>query len=235
MYSAELARIHDQHFGAYAERVAPDIIALLRANGLGTGLVVEVGCGGGKLAQRLVNAGYDVHGIDISRAMIAIARARVKGSTFRVGSITSTRIPACAAIVGVGEVVTYLPRGLPSLKRFFERARRALHPGGLLVFDFIESARRRTYSEKTTSGKNWKLVVNATFEPESRVLTRRIAIVRRVGQRQRASSEIHRVRVYSRQELTSALESAGFACVMKRSFGRAQLLSGNVAVIALKV
>lgn len=41
------------------------------------GLIVDVGCGTGKLGEKLVSAGYGVIGVDVSEKMLAIARGRL--------------------------------------------------------------------------------------------------------------------------------------------------------------
>ena len=75
-YGADLAYIHDAGFGEFATRAAPEVVRLLRANGVRRGLVVELGCGAGTVARALTDAGYDVLGVDISPAMIRLARTR---------------------------------------------------------------------------------------------------------------------------------------------------------------
>jgi len=105
MYSTDLAYIHESGFGAFAREVAPEIVAILRRTRIRSGLVVEIGCGGGTLARHLVEKGYRVRGYDISPAMIRLARARAPRAEFRVASLADAPLPACAAIVSIGEVV----------------------------------------------------------------------------------------------------------------------------------
>jgi SAM-dependent methyltransferase len=107
LYSADLAYIHDTGFAALANRAAPEIIRILRAHGIGNGLIVEVGCGSSILARHLVEAGYEVFGFDQSAAMIRLARARARAAQFRLGSFTRTAIPPCRAVLAIGEIVTY--------------------------------------------------------------------------------------------------------------------------------
>src|SRR5207247_5317319 len=85
VYSPDLAYIHDAGFTGFAHRAAPELIKILRGHGIRRGLVVDAGCGSGPLAGHLVEAGYDVLGIDVSPAMIRLARERVPHGSFRVG------------------------------------------------------------------------------------------------------------------------------------------------------
>ena len=48
----------------------------------------------------------------------------------------------------------------------------------------------------------------------------------------RRSHEVHRVRIYSRDEIGRALTAAGFTFSMRRSYGASRLLPGDVAVVA---
>ncbi len=234
MYSIDLAFVHHAGFGEIAERTAADIVRLLRRCGIRSGRVVEFGCGSGITAAALTKRGYDVNGFDLSPAMIRLARANAPGAAFRVGSLMSTTIPPCRAVIAVGEVVTYVAGGLASLARFFDRAFAALPSGGCLLFDFLESAAERTYVMKTAGGRGWSMVSSATLDRSGRLLTRRMAIVRRIGTKQRGSTETHRVRIYPRAEMRAALEEAGFAVRMGRSYGRYRLPPGDVVAMAVK-
>jgi SAM-dependent methyltransferase len=73
----------------------------------GGGLVIDLGCGSGILSREVADAGYDVLGIDISPAMIDLARRRVPYGDFRVGSVLTGDLPPCIAVAAVGEVINY--------------------------------------------------------------------------------------------------------------------------------
>ncbi|HJZ78020.1 MAG TPA: class I SAM-dependent methyltransferase [Vicinamibacterales bacterium] len=232
MYAVDLAYVHDAGFGDLARQAAPAIVRLLRARGIRRGHLVEVGCGSGISAQHFCARGYAVTGIDASAAMIRLARGRAPRARFRVAGVERTRLPPCDVVIAVGEVVSYMPGGVPALRRFVRRVHDALRPGGLFVFDFIESAAGRTYRMRSTAGDDWALTARATFAQSRATLTRRIAVERRIGGRVRHSTEIHRVRVYSRGVVRDTLLHAGFLVSMSRSYGRYRLMAGDVAVVA---
>lgn len=235
MYLDDLAAVHDAGFGDLARRAAPEIVRMLRARGIRGGLVVDVGCGSGLAAQHFVERGYDVFGIDVSPAMIRLARSNAPRARFRVGSIDGVTLPPCEAVTATGEVVSYVRGGLPALGRFFRSAGAALRPGGLLAFDFMESAAKRTYATKSFAGANWVLASQAMLDATGRVLTRRMAIVRTVSGRVRRAREIHRVRIYSCREIAGALARAGFRVRMSKSYGRYRLRPGVVVAIATRI
>ena len=247
MFATDLAFIHDAGFGAFAEGAAPEIVRILRQHGIAAGAkprrqprIVEVGCGSGTLARRLVDSGYEVVGFDISAAMLQLARRKVPEARFRRRSLTDLRVPKCAAVVAIGEVITYVPAsaskaGVPrSLCRFFARAHDALEPGGLLIFDFIESAAKRTYRAKSKAGPGWVIAAHAELDDAGRTLTRRLVTIRRIGRQFRRSQELHGVRIYPRRAVGEALAAAGFTARMSRAYGRYDLMQGDVAVIAAK-
>jgi len=242
VYSEDLAYIHDTGFDDFARAAAPGLIHILRRHDIRpaagsppAGRIVEVGCGGGTLARHLVDAGFEVLGIDVSPAMIRMARARVPDARFRVASLANARIPRCQAVIAIGEVVTYVPGGLPALGRWFTRVQRALDPGGLLIFDFLESAERRTFAPRTRFGDDWALVARADVDRTGRLLTRRMTMFRRIGDAYRQSRETHRVRIHDRAAIGGTLARAGFSVALGRSFGRCRLLDGGVAVVAQKL
>jgi len=107
-YQDDLAYIHDVGFGDYARNSAPGLLEILREAQITTGLVVDLGCGSGIWARELSNDGYDVFGIDISPAMIEIARKRVPEADFRVESLLRAKLPECDAVTSLGECLNYL-------------------------------------------------------------------------------------------------------------------------------
>jgi SAM-dependent methyltransferase len=231
LYSADLAHIHDAGFGDFAKRAGPELVRILRAHRIRNGLIVEAGCGSGILAAHLVDAGYEVFAFDQSTAMIRLARARAAAARFRVASFTRMILPACRAVVAIGEIITYLSSGVGGV---FERVHAALEPGGLFIFDFMESGERRIYPARIIEGDGWSLVARADLSASGRVLTRRLIAKRMIRKTWRRTRETHRVRIYSKEEIGRALAAAGFSACMRRFYGRCRLMPGDVAVIARK-
>ena len=56
-YREDLAYIHDVGHADFALRSAPGILEILRESGLRDGLVVDLGCGSGLWARKLLQAG----------------------------------------------------------------------------------------------------------------------------------------------------------------------------------
>lgn len=113
---------------------------LLRRHGVGSGDLLELGCGTGKHAEHLGAEGYRVHGVDLSAGMVAQARARLGGAperfTFEVGDARSVRVDRVFdAVVSLFHVVSYQASNCDQ-DELFRTASTHLRPGGLFVFDF---------------------------------------------------------------------------------------------------
>jgi 2-polyprenyl-3-methyl-5-hydroxy-6-metoxy-1,4-benzoquinol methylase len=102
-YREDVAYIHDAGHAEFALETAPEILA---QSGIREGLVVDLGCGSGLLARKLLDAGYRVLGI--SEAMIELARRRAPEAEFRVGSLFEAEIPPCVGVTATSEVLKYL-------------------------------------------------------------------------------------------------------------------------------
>src|SRR5262249_35651883 len=149
-----------------------------------SGLVIDLGCGGGLWARRLVVAGYRVLGIDFSPRMIALARERVPEANFKRASFLDISFSPCVAITALGEVLNYLfdPRnGRSALRRLFRRAFSALQPGGLLIFDVAEPGRASDSTRRFWTGYDWACLVEYTHEQVRNRLTRHMTTFRKHG------------------------------------------------------
>ena len=49
------------------------ILGILTEHGIRDGLVLELGCGTGKMTEQLAEAGYDMIGVDMSEEMLEVA------------------------------------------------------------------------------------------------------------------------------------------------------------------
>jgi SAM-dependent methyltransferase len=235
-YREDLAYIHDAGHADFALRSAPGILEVLRENGIPEGLVVDLGCGSGLWARELLRAGYRVLGIDISQAMVEIARHKAPGAEFRVGSLFEAEIPPCDAVTAMSEVLNYLfdleneERGLD---RVFGRIYEALRPGGVFVFDVLgpgqvpPGIKRQSFSE----GRDW-LVLSEEEDGERGTMTRRIVSFRRVGDHYRRDDEVHRARLYEPEDVAGELRRVGFEARTMRAYGDLTLAENHAAFVA---
>ncbi len=236
-YLPDLAHVHDVGFGAFSRGAAPWILATLGERGLRDGLVVDLGCGSGLLAQPLVRAGYDVLGVDLSPAMVALARRRVPRARFVVGSLLDVELPPCVAVTSLGECLNYAfdaRAGAAGVARLCRRVHAALAPGGVFVFDVATPGRGAGAPVRHRAGRGWEVVSEAAEDPRKRLLTRRITTFRQVGRLYRRSVEVHRLRLYPAQEVLAALRRAGFRARRLRGYGPERFPPATAGFLARK-
>jgi SAM-dependent methyltransferase len=237
-YREDLAYIHDVGYNEFALQSAPGLLEIFRQNNIHTGLVVDLGCGSGLWARELLNAKYQVLGIDISEDMIAIARQKAPEADFRVESLFKAEIPPCVAVTSISECLNYCfdpdcDRLIPQL---FQRIYNVLCPGGVFVFDFIQpgysaiGSKTRNFNE----GEDWLVLVEKEEHVQA-TLSRRIITLRQVGDLYRRDDELHQVRLYKAATIAEDLQQFGFQVEILNCYGHYRLPQANAAVIARKL
>jgi SAM-dependent methyltransferase len=243
MYGRDVALVHDTGYGDFARDAAPGLLALLRAGAVYDGLVVDLGCGSGIWAAALLEAGYEVLGIDASGELLEIARRRAPSASFVRGSLFDAPLRPCAAITSIGECVTYGPdprAGRAAFVALLERIGAALRPGGVLVFDVVTPGRepRRTWNE----GEDWVICVDGRPDPDAATYRRAMTVFRRRGgsgaggDRWRRSDEVHDVWLYEPEDVLADLRAAGFAARELDGYGdRVRFGRGHAGFVAARV
>ncbi len=122
---AVASSVRDERLGRLLELLGP----------MAPATVLELGCGQGGTAAKLVAAGHSVTGIDVSAAQLAVARRDVPGAEFREANYLELDLPADSfdAVVAFYSF-NHVPREqLPSL---LARMASWLRPHGLLFATF---------------------------------------------------------------------------------------------------
>lgn len=233
-YGSQLARFHQRRYERFTLRAAPVLLRLLRRHGVRRGRVVDLACGPGGWALELARRGYGVVGVDISPAMIRLARRRVPQAKFVCASMTRAPLPPCDAVTALGEPFNYLLRK-SEVQRVFRRVHGALRRGGILVFDTLEPAPgRRKFRRAHSMGQRGLRLDSAIIEyPAQRLVVREISVFRGRGRGVRVAREVHRQRAYAGREVAAWLRRMGFRVRLLRD-PRLGRWPRHVAVLARK-
>jgi len=237
-YAEDLAYVHHVGYAEHVTAAGTALRTILSAAGLTSGLVVDLGCGGGLFAQQLLAAGYQALGIDLAPAMIDLARRTAPAAEFRCESLFAAEIPECTAVAALGEALNYCVDETPDddrLRALFARIAARLRPGGLFAFDVLVRADEPSLNDRNwKAGADWAVLVAISEQPAEGWLEREIIVFREVDGHYRRSEERHRVRVFDSEHLTRLLSEAGFEVEDSTSYGALRLRPRRRAFLAWK-
>ena len=132
------------------------------------GLVADLGCGQGRIAAHLAGLGLDVAGLDLSPALIEIARATYPALRFETGSMHA--LPwgdaTLAGIVSWYSVIHAAPGDVPGYLAEFGRV---LKPGGHLLAAFFEAVNEpvTAHGHAVTPAYRWPVDALAALADEA--------------------------------------------------------------------
>jgi ubiquinone/menaquinone biosynthesis C-methylase UbiE len=114
---------------------------------------LDAGCGSGFQSALLEDLGYDTHGVDISPALLALARRRLQRSTLTRASIEALpyRDHCFDAVCCGGSTLSFVEAPGQALREFG----RVLRPGGTLLLEC---------EHKWSLDLAWALVSSLTFD-----------------------------------------------------------------------
>ena len=130
-YDARFARLADE--GMYLHGEADLVTWLL---GERPAVVLDAGCGTGRVAVELARRGYRVTGVDVEPSMLGAARAKAPGLEWVLGDLAAGPVPGGPydLVVAAGNVMIFVQLGTEGA--VVSNLARALVPGGLLVAGF---------------------------------------------------------------------------------------------------
>lgn len=205
-YGEDLATVHAQAFEALANAAATTLLAVLQP--ASAGRVLDLGCGAGPLSRRLHEAGVATWGLDLSPALVQLARQRLPQAEFHCGSILDADLPPATAVAAIGEVLNYATAADPAaFARVLTRVFEALDPAGVFLFDLAGPGRAgpgRGFSEAV----DWAVGVIAV--EQDGLLLRKITTFRQSGSTWSRTYEEHRLRLWPADAVADQLTRCGF-------------------------
>jgi len=114
------------------------LISLLKEYGITSGLVLELGCGTGKMTRLLDQAGYELIGVDRSEEMLQIAKEAEGEREDILYLLQDMRefelYGTVRAVVSVCDSINYILEE-EELIQVFKLVNNYLDPGGIFIFD----------------------------------------------------------------------------------------------------
>jgi SAM-dependent methyltransferase len=241
-YGSDLAWVLHSGYSQHVENTAPGIVRLLRESGLSKGAhVLDVGCGSGLLARKLLDAGFVVTGIDASSAMIDLARSYAPGADFKVvklptGSLgRDAALPQTDAVVSTGHVLNYLD-AREDIARTLGELARALRPGGVVAIDLMTEQYRQKRDVQAVHAKvtdDWAIVTRFSCPGPYR-FDRAITVFRRAGDHWRRSDEHHRNVTFEVEDALRILRDNGIEARQRTAFGEETLPDGLLVLAGVR-
>ncbi|MHC1562386.1 class I SAM-dependent DNA methyltransferase [Actinomycetospora sp. C-140] len=130
-----IAEPYAEHFRDELAHAALDRAVLGAFAELVDGDVLEAGSGPGGVTAHLHALGVAIRGVDLSPAMVALARREHPGIAFAVGDMAALDV-ADASLGGLVAWYSLIHVPRPELPAVLAEFRRVLRPGGLLLLGF---------------------------------------------------------------------------------------------------
>jgi ubiquinone biosynthesis O-methyltransferase len=138
--------------------------------------VLDIGCGGGFMAEAMAKRGARVTGIDPAAKAIAAARAHAAGQglAIRYETASGEALPLADASMDVAVCVDVLEH-VEDVGRVLDEIRRVLKPGGLFCFDTINRNPLATLVVVVFGERILRLVPMGTHDPAKFIRPRELA------------------------------------------------------------
>lgn len=210
--------LYDEVIGAERAGLALSALGRLVLDRLEPGArVLDLACGAGHVTAGLVEAGFEVVGVDLSAPMIERARANAPGADLRVADARSFELERpVRAVVSTFDSVNHVLR-LDDVRAVFGRVHDALEPSGVFVFDVYSEADFRPPPLPVMAEIEPDRVVvhRGRYDRAERLATAEVTLFTPAAEAGlwRRADQTFVERLYTREELETALADAGFADV----------------------
>jgi SAM-dependent methyltransferase len=143
-FGERVAAVYDDESGMFAPQVIDETVDVL-AELAGEGRALELAIGTGRVALPLAARGVPVHGIDMSRAMVARLRAKPGGDGVGVtiGDFATTRVAGTFSLVYLVFNTIMNLTTQDAQVECFRNAAAQLEPGGCFLVEVVVPALRK--------------------------------------------------------------------------------------------
>lgn len=217
---SSFAQVYDQFMDNVPyEEWCSYICEILKEHGIGDGLVLDLGCGTGKMTRLLAKQGYDMIGVDMSEDMLGIAREHEEseGILYLLQDMREFELYGTVrAIVCVCDSINYL-ESEEDLLKVFRLANNYLDPGGIFVFDLNTPYKYREILGDSVIAENrdeCSFIWENTFYEEDGVNEYDLTIFcREEGDLYRKYEETHFQKAFDPEEVKKRILEAGMEFV----------------------
>ncbi len=206
VYDTFMDNIPYEEWGGY-------YVTLLKKYGVENGLVLDLGCGTGKMT-RYLSRFYDMTGIDNSEEMLAIAREQSdEGILYLLQDMRSFELyGTMRAIVSVCDSMNYILEEA-DLKQVFSLVNNYLDPGGIFLFDMNTVYKYQEILADSTIAENREdcaFIWDNYYDETSRINEYDLTLfIREEGGLFSRFQEAHYQRAYTVTEVSDLLREAG--------------------------
>ncbi len=188
----------------------------LKKYGIRDGLVLDLGCGTGKMTELLSAAGYDMIGVDGSPDMLEEAQEKKLESgrdiLYLLQDMREFELYGTVrAVVSCCDSLNYILER-EELLQVFRLVNNYLDPGGLFCFDFSTEEKYRQIGEDTIadSREEGSFIWENYYDPEEKINEYDLTFfLREESGLYRKFEETHYQRAYTLPEIKELLEGAG--------------------------
>ncbi len=193
------------------------IIKKLKENGINEGLVLDLGCGTGKITRYLAASGYDMTGIDASERMLQIASGhRVKAANDILYLCQDMRefelYGTMRAIISTCDSINYILEE-KELKKVFGLVHNYLDPDGIFIFDFSTEYKYLSIGDAciAENRENGSFIWENFYDETELINEYRLTLfIPEKSGLYRKYEELHIQRAYTREMMQRLLLEAGF-------------------------
>lgn len=196
------------------------LTGLLKEYGIEDGLVLELGCGTGKMTRLLAKSGYDMIGVDNSEEMLRIAMEageEDEGILYLLQDMREFELYGTVrAVVSICDSMNYILEE-EDLLEVFRLVNNYLDPGGIFIFDMNTIYKYRELLGETTICENREegsFIWDNYYDEEEQINQYDLTLfIKEEKELYRKYEETHFQRAYEVETVQRLLEEAGMEFV----------------------
>ena len=196
------------------------VTGLLKEHGISDGLLLDLGCGTGKLTRLLAAEGYDMIGVDLSEEMLEIALEHEMEDPKQILYLQQDMrefelYGTVRAIVSICDSMNYILEK-EDLVQVFKLVNNYLDPSGIFIFDMNTEYKYTHLLADGTFAENREessFIWENFYDEDERINEYDLTLFIKEGELFRKFEETHYQRCYSLEEVKEAAKEAGMEFV----------------------